>query len=221
MESTGAVKITRDADRPLAERVIRPDAGGERRIVKALVGAFETDPVANWMLRKDGRRREAFDLFFKTGLSFCLMNGEVFHDRNYPGASLWFSERKWEVGYLQQARFTPDMVKALSLGGVFPFLKALRFMENSHPHERHYYLQILGVDPVHQGKGVGAALLKPMLDRCDHEGCGAYLENSNPRNLDFYIRQGFRVINEMRLGKGSPPLWRMWRAPGDGRSSSS
>ena len=41
----------------------------------------------------------------------------------------------------------------------------------------------------------------------------AYLEASSPRNRALYERHGFAVTEEFFLGKGSPPLWRMWREP--------
>jgi hypothetical protein len=51
-----------------------------------------------------------------------------------------------------------------------------------------------------------------MLDRCDSEGVGAFLESSKERNIAFYARHGFRVTSEVRF-PGGPPLWLMWRDP--------
>ena len=50
--------------------------------------------------------------------------------------------------------------------------------EKKHPTQPHWYLGILGTDTVHQGKGVGSALMQPILERCDAEGLPAYLESS-------------------------------------------
>ena len=47
----------------------------------------------------------------------------------------------------------------------------------------------------------------------DRDGVAAYLEASSPRNRVLYERHGFEVTEEFTLGRGSPPLWRMWRAP--------
>ncbi|MFD0534677.1 GNAT family N-acetyltransferase [Actinomadura luteofluorescens] len=66
-----------------------------------------------------------------------------------------------------------------------------------------------------QGNGLGAALLRSRLDRCDTEGLPAYLESSKERNVPYYERFGFRVTRELPLpGKGCPPVWLMWRDPG-------
>ena len=92
-------------------------------------------------------------------------------------------------------------------------IKTIDATDKAHPTERHYYLQFIGVDPDHQGKGLGNALMQPVLERCDREGCGAYLENTNEANRVFYERLGFVVTGEIDLGQGAPPLWQMWRNP--------
>ena len=85
-------------------------------------------------------------------------------------------------------------------------------IERSHPPAPHYYLAVLGTDPEAQGRGVGSALMRPVLDACDRDGIPAYLESSKERNIDFYARHGFRVTEEVRMPKG-PPVWPMWRDP--------
>jgi ribosomal protein S18 acetylase RimI-like enzyme len=86
-------------------------------------------------------------------------------------------------------------------------------MEKVHPHEPHMYLPAVGIAPEWQGRGFGAALLRPVLERCDRQRLPAYLESSNPRNLVLYERHGFETIEELSVAKDAPPLWRMWRSP--------
>ncbi|MCU1279346.1 MAG: hypothetical protein JWM53_2892, partial [bacterium] len=68
--------------------------------------------------------------------------------------------------------------------------------------EPHYYLFAIGTTPEQQGRGVGSALLAPMLARCDAEKLPAYLESSTPTNLPFYRRHGFVATGELRFGDG-------------------
>jgi ribosomal protein S18 acetylase RimI-like enzyme len=46
----------------------------------------------------------------------------------------------------------------------------LEQLSEAHPKEPHWHLPFVGADPAHQGKGIGAALLRYGLDRIDREG---------------------------------------------------
>jgi GNAT superfamily N-acetyltransferase len=74
-------------------------------------------------------------------------------------------------------------------------LRIFRGMERRHPREPHYYLSVLGVDPAHQGKGLGHRLVAPVLERCDAERRLAWLESTNPKNHAFYHRLGFAEVD--------------------------
>jgi GNAT superfamily N-acetyltransferase len=92
-------------------------------------------------------------------------------------------------------------------------MRALTTLESDHPETPHYYLPIVGVEPDRQGRGIGTALMRPILDRCDQTATPAYLEATTPRNRACYLRQGFEVTEEFRFPKEGPPAWRMWREP--------
>lgn len=81
-----------------------------------------------------------------------------------------------------------------------------------HPHDHpHFYLFLVGVSPA--GEGWGAPLLAPVLQRCDADGLGAYLESSNARNHGFYQRHGFEPIWQGRPDDDGPTMTGMWRKP--------
>ena len=85
-------------------------------------------------------------------------------------------------------------------------------MERYHPSDPCWYLPLIGVDPAHQGRGCGSALLQYALAQCDREGIPAYLESSNPRNISLYLRHGFEAIGNIQAGS-SPPMVPMLRLP--------
>jgi GNAT superfamily N-acetyltransferase len=85
-------------------------------------------------------------------------------------------------------------------------------LEGRHIREPHVYVAYVGVAPAGQGRGIGSALLRRVLDRCDADGLPAYLEASSPRNRALYERHGFVTLGELRL-RDSPPLWPMRYAP--------
>jgi RimJ/RimL family protein N-acetyltransferase len=63
-----------------------------------------------------------------------------------------------------------------------------------------------------QGQGVGTALLRPTLDRCDEEGVPAYIEASSERSAAMYERLGFVHLGELQI-PGGPRIWPMRRPP--------
>ncbi|KAJ5591939.1 uncharacterized protein N7459_002308 [Penicillium hispanicum] len=57
----------------------------------------------------------------------------------------------------------------------------------------HYYLEILGVDPSYQGRGLASKLLKWGLARADEEGVEVYL-SSSPEGRPVYEKYGFQSL---------------------------
>jgi ribosomal protein S18 acetylase RimI-like enzyme len=198
----------------LVESIRKAACADVDRLVPSLVRAFDGDPFFNWILRQDGKRSQAFNLYFHKVLRVITMpRGEVFVTDDCVGGALWVPSDKAEIGPAQQLSLLPDMIRVVRLRGVKRFMGVLDVTNKAHPHERHYHLQLIGVAPAHQRKGLGSALMRPMLARCDREACGAYLENTREENTAFYKRFGFAMIGELDLGQGAPPVWRMWRDP--------
>ena len=62
--------------------------------------------------------------------------------------------------------------------------------------------RVLGTDPDHQGRGLGSALMAPVLEHCDRDGVGAY-----PRVLEGAQHRLLRAPRLPRRG-GDPPAAR-------------
>jgi ribosomal protein S18 acetylase RimI-like enzyme len=79
------------------------------------------------------------------------------------------------------------------------------------PSEPHYYLGVLGVDPDDRGKGFGTALLDSICDlsAADERSGGVYLETSSATSLAFYMRNGFELCGQEKLG--GEPLWCVYK----------
>ncbi|HEU4977636.1 MAG TPA: GNAT family N-acetyltransferase [Solirubrobacteraceae bacterium] len=192
---------------------VRAGAHELARVAAALGAAFEADPAASWVIPDDARRRELLERAFLVSLrKTWFAQDECWTTGAIAGAAVWELPGQWKLGAIGQLRILPAIARAY--GRWLPRLsRAVSAMERDHPQAPHFYLPFVGVVPGWQGRGLGAALLGPVLDRCDRERTAAYLEASTPRNLALYERLGFAVTSEFRLGKGSPPLWRMWREP--------
>ena len=198
-----------------AVRAVRvATAADASALTKVLVRAFADDPFISWAVRADARRTAAywrlFDLFVRR---LSLPYGHTFTTATLDAVALWAPPGCWKQGALDQVRQLPDWLAIVGLKRIPHVLGAIATLLNKHPSEPHYYLPFVGVDPSAQGQGTGSAVLQPVLQWCDTLRLGAYLENTNERNLAFYERIRFRVLDMMVLGKDGPRVWRMWRAP--------
>jgi GNAT superfamily N-acetyltransferase len=182
-----------------------------------LARAFFDDPVFTWVLSGDTRRmkilRRGFELFLRR---VWMAEEQTYTTAGVAGVAVWEPPGQWQNGLVEQLRLTPPMLAVF--GRRFPrVVRALTVLEKGHPaepaHAPHYYLPFLGVDPPWQGRGLGGALLAPVLQRCDRERVPAFLEASTARNRALYERHGFAVTEQFALGRGAPPQWRMWREP--------
>jgi GNAT superfamily N-acetyltransferase len=184
-------------------------------LVETLVAAFVADPVMTWCI-PDGRRRpEILRAFFEIAVDVNQPYGELYTTEPVPVAgAVWVPPGRQPTGehaaqladwYIEAAGEYADRAVAL-----------LERMDERHPQEAHDYLFLLGTRPEWQSRGLGSALLRKVLERCDREGRPAYVEASSEGNQRLYSRHGFEVTAEMKLPDG-PTMWPMWRDPSNYR----
>jgi GNAT superfamily N-acetyltransferase len=192
------------AVRPARDEDVKP-------LAAMLTRAFHDDPVTCWVYATEHRRSHWSQRFFRWQVERLLDQDVTWTTDDRAGVALWALPDQWR----EDTRETLNLFR-LTLLGVLPrlprVLAGLAQVESRHPTERHFYLGVLGVDPSRQGEGVGSELIRPGLDLCDAERLPAYLETGKERNLAFYGRHGFEVVDRLDLPKG-PPVWFLWREP--------
>ena len=63
----------------------------------------------------------------------------------------------------------------------------------------YWYLNVVIVDPEHQGKGFASKLIKPVLVKADENRQKVCLETQNENNLPIYEKYGFTTLSEHRV----------------------
>jgi ribosomal protein S18 acetylase RimI-like enzyme len=189
------------------------------RATITLERAFSTDPMFTWIFPDPQRRSKSLRHLNRVPLEYGLRYGHVTESNGGMAAAIWIPPgRTITVGGMIRSGIVTVPFRV----GFRPFV---RFMgandvvgkiHEKHVSEPHWYLLIVGVDPELQGCGLGNALVKEGLTRADLANCPCYLETSEGRNVAFYQRHGFEVLETATLGEGGPTAWAMRREPSSG-----
>lgn len=187
--------------------------------------AFHDQPPFAELFPNERTRVRALLAWFGLGLRGALLTGHLVETtdtrhalamwsppglRDSPGRMLLIAPRVLpQVGALLCAVSPSDLRRAVAWGSRI----------DRRRHElvcgRHWSLDVLAVDPVRQRLGLGAVLAVHGLARADRDRLPAYVETNTERNVVFYRKLGFEVIEH--VPDDYPPLdiptWRMLRAP--------
>ena len=193
---------------------VRPAEPAEAEgIAASMARAFAEDPALGFLLG-EGRREERLVRFFAAELRLVAFPHEVvWTTDDLLGGAIWAKPGHWRVPVRASVLEGPAMVSVFGRRLGLALWTRLR-MERLHPRKpESYYLAAIGLDPREQGRGLGSALMEPMLERMDAEGTPAYLEASTTRSRALYERHGFVTTGEIELPRGGPAIWPMWRDP--------
>jgi GNAT superfamily N-acetyltransferase len=186
---------------------ISPVPSDERdAAIATVVAAFAADPVERWLWPEANLYESTFPGFV------AAFGGQAFEHEGAWGladtsaVALWLapgveSEEEKVVGILSETVAQDKHDDLFSL---------LEQMTDAHPTYPHWYLPWLAVAPDHQGRGLGAQLLKHGLAIVDAHGLPAFLETPNPRTVPLYERHGFEVVAKPQAGT-CPPMTSMLR----------
>jgi len=186
--------------------VHRAAAADAMALASTLASAFFNDPVFAWCYPNAERRRQILPSWFKAVLETNLPYGEIYTTRKEIGVAVWVPPGVDDDEQLGMKLGDISGEYAANLSGAF------ELMGEHHPRDLHHYLFLLGTRPEWQGRGIGTALMRPVLELCDRDAVPAYLEATSEHNLRLYLRHGFEVAGEIKLPKG-PSMWPMWRRP--------
>ena len=174
----------------------------------ALTLAFGRDPPCRWAWPDPQQYLEAFPRFARAFGGAAIEHGTAYYHEGFSGVALWLSpgvtpDEASLINVIQ------DTVKGPTKDGMFSMFEQ---MDNFHPREAHWHLPLIGVDPAHQGQGIGAALLTHGLKTCDSQKVLAYLEATSSQNIRLYERHGFAALGTIQV-VDSPPVVPMMRKP--------
>jgi ribosomal protein S18 acetylase RimI-like enzyme len=189
---------------PQDVRTASADEGDQ--LVDTFVLSFGGDPCARYLFPKAKAFISGWRTFAMAMGGRSLDHGTAFVTADGAAAAFWLppgvESDSEALGALMMSSAAPERLPVLG--------EVAELMTRHHPQEPHWYLALVGADPCRQGEGLGSALIKEGLRRCDEQGLPAYLESSHPRNIPLYERHGFEVIAEVKPAD-FPGLYPMYR----------
>jgi ribosomal protein S18 acetylase RimI-like enzyme len=182
----------------------------------AMIGrAFHKDPLSIYVYPDEAERARRLPLMFGIALRYTLRYGEVTTTPEVSGAACWLPPEHGSMSIWQMLG-VGALATGLKMG--LPGLRRIRNSENytGNMHHRcitepHWYLWVLGVDPSHQGQGIGGALLRAGVARAEASHLPCYLETMNPNNVPLYQKFGFVVADEGKVPASNVHVWSMVR----------
>ena len=178
------------------------------QVIATIELSFSSDPAVRWLYPNAHQFLSSFPDFVQAFAGKAFQHGTAHYVGEFAGAALWLPPGV----HPDEDALVSVVLGATSGSKQEDVLAVLEQMGSYHPSDPHWYLPLIGVEPAHQGKGYGSALLRHALAHCDHNHQAAYLESSNPKNIPLYERHGFRLVGRIQAGS-SPTMYPMVRDP--------
>jgi len=195
---------------------IRPDPARRSQAGAVLARAFHNDPLYVVVMPNEDRRATALLWLFDRVVHYALLYGQVYVTPALEGVACWLPPGQCKLTLPRLVRSglhaTPFRMGWTAYRRFDACMSYSDRLHERHAPESHWYLWAIGVDPPHQGKGIGSKLLAPILERADAERTACYLETGTEGNVRFYEKHGFKVVGEGQAPRLGVNVWAMVRS---------
>jgi ribosomal protein S18 acetylase RimI-like enzyme len=169
--------------------------------------AFAEDPLLRWPLRADGDHPDRVVAIFTAIYEGIVDAGVVWEAGDAAGFAVWVPAGSAQDMFESDAAVR-DRLAPLTDDGGARYDVLWSWIEERVPDDV-WYLDAIGVDPTRQGEGIGSALIRFGLEQASADGVDAFLETANPRNVGYYERFGFRIVEQGVPAPEGPHIWFM------------
>ncbi len=165
---------------------------------------FEDYPIFTFLFPEKLKRKEKLLALFVGLGRYGLRYGYVHaSSQNFEGVAIWLNSEVMKMTLISYIRCGfLKVLRKVGLKYTMRYLKLLDFMgelHDKHMSEPHWHLAFLGVRPEHQRKGYGTLLMDEMLNYSKNDNWPYYLETAEEKNIDFYEKFGFKLVESAKL----------------------
>ena len=182
-----------------------------------LTRAFLADPLWEALLPDPSVRQRQLTGMFRATVRTAVHSGLPLATPGVSGVAVWQPPRRPVLRSVLRTGF-PTQRWLLSLPAperrrVVAVFRRLSERREALMPSPFWYLEAIGVEPTHQGRGLGGALIRDGLTRADEAGLPTYLETEAESLVSMYGHFGFRVLQEVHPPGIRVPMWLMRREP--------
>ena len=199
------------------EDIISLDKTQIRAAGEVLGRALQDDPVSVYDIPDKEKRHTVIKHVFQMTSCLGVKYGETHATSpNLEGVAVWLPYINKEYKLITDIRcmFKAKFYKLGREAGkrIKPIEEYSTKIHREFAPGDHWYLQTLGVEPAHQGKGYGSLLMEYMLEKIDNTNpLPVFLETSTEINVKFYKRFGFEVVKEEIIPETGVKQWYLFR----------
>ncbi len=179
-------------------------------IVGTLTSAFFDDPLWGSVFPDVTQRPLQAASFLRLLSASALRYPWTFVTARIESVAIWIPLGGKELANEEEATFEEFVIDIAGRQVAGNINAILELFAQFHPHEPHYYLNLLATHTKHRGLGLGMALLRENLATIDDLCACAYLESTNPANNERYESVGFRSNGSFTVPSGQV-VTTMWR----------
>jgi len=182
--------------------------------------AFREDPWINYFYSNhESYKTTAMRWFLGRMLTYGIQSGRVwaaYDGETLKGIALW--QPPYESGTTAWGMIKAGMAAAPFKMGIKATVKALSVLDYTEVMRKqtvttpHWSLYTIGVLPSDQNKGLGAAMMAPILAVADNAKLPVYLDTSSKRSLKFFNKMGFKTAIDVTDPPNGPRFWTMLRS---------
>jgi len=200
------------------ENIIKLDKAQIKAAGEVLGRALKDDPVSVYDIPDKEKRHAVMKYVFQMTSCLGIKYGETHATSpNLEGIAVWlpYINKKFKmiinIGCLLKAKVYKMGMQASKR--IKPIEEHNTKVHREFAPGDHWYLQTLGVEPAHQGKGYGSLLMEYMLEKIDNTNpLPIFLETSTEINVKFYKRFGFEVMREEIIPDTGVYQWYLLRS---------
>ena len=183
-----------------------------------LARAFHNDPLWSWVFPVDSKRPMPLTWAIARAVRSVSVFETSYITSGGEGVALWYPpgcDRGTDT-WRERLLDLPGAVVRFGLPALWRswrvHIDILR-RQREEITEPQWELDVIGVDPAYQKRGVARALLRHVLDEADRQLSPCHVITHNPANVTFYEHHGFSLIRKETVFEGGPFVCSLRRDP--------